>query len=147
VPPTSHPRLALSRLAQSLLISQLQPDNNSGPSIDQIIRISSQNRDALVQILHEGHPIRAIATAELGQLLCVDEPPASSDNDAVDWAPRGYTRLALAKDILLRARSEVEIGFGSEGSQLSDTIRESLVNITREMDVFKSGVRNVAATS
>lgn len=140
MPPPSHPRLALSRLAQSLLISQMNSDG--GPSVDKIIQISAQNRDAIGEILPEGHPIRAVAVTELGKLLCSDEPPISSEDPAEHWPPRGYARLALAKEILVQAKKEIEIGFGSDGSELGDTVRELLVGITKEMSVFKRGVQN-----
>ncbi|KAF8309730.1 SET domain-containing protein [Clavulina sp. PMI_390] len=90
--PSSDPLLALTRLHLSLLIDALsQVSSHPAKSID-----DQHERDAAVDlacrfaarcvtgvsgILTKGHPIRGIALAELGKLLCIDvSPEGSLDN-------------------------------------------------------------------
>jgi hypothetical protein len=144
-PPSSHPRLALMRLKHSLLISEM---GSGTVSVDEIIRNAAEIVAGLLELLVKGHPIRGIAIAELGKLLCVDEPASTREtNEKVIFPPHGYQRLALAKDTLIRAMDEVEIGFGPGGGDLGDAIRSLLENTDREMAVFRKGVENLQATA
>jgi hypothetical protein len=143
-PQSAHPRLALSRLQQSLLISELKPQDGQ---IDEIIRVSAQIVTGLIDILPVGHPIRGVALAELGKLLCVDEPELSAEEQEKNkFPPRGYHRLVLAKDTLVRANNEVQIGFGPGGGDLGEEVHKILENTEREMAVYRKGVNNLRAS-
>lgn len=132
------------RLRQILLISELKPQDGK---IDDIIRVSAQIVAGLTDILPLGHPIRGGALAELGKLLCVDEPVLSEEEKSRnDFPPRGYHRLTLAQDTLIRANNEVQIGFGPGGGGLGDEIRAILENTEREMAVYRKGVTNLRAS-
>ncbi|KAG8805647.1 hypothetical protein FRC17_005408 [Serendipita sp. 399] len=146
-PPSSHPRLALMRVLQTLSIEAMNTKNSAAStSVDSVIRLSAQIVAALVDLLPHGHPIRGVAIATLGRLLCVDEPevPAnvSPEQQQQAFPPRGYQRLALAKSTLLRALDELNVGFGSGGGILGTEMRHTLEGVDREMSVFERGVRN-----
>jgi len=133
------------RLRHSLLILEMKPQDGQ---IDDIIRLSAQVVTGLVDLLPLGHPTRGVALAELGKLLCVDEPKASSEElEKTPFPPQGYNRLALAKDTLIRAHGEVQIGFGPGGGDLGDEIHKILENIEREMAVYRKGVNNLRASA
>jgi hypothetical protein len=133
------------RLQQSLMISELKPQDGQ---IDEIIRVSAQIVTGLVDILPVGHPIRAGALAELGKLLCVDEPELSAEQQEKNkFPPRGYHRLVLARDTLIRANNEVQIGFGPGGGDLGEEVHKILENTEREMAVYRKGVNNLRGAS
>ncbi|PVG02272.1 SET domain-containing protein [Serendipita vermifera] len=141
VPPASHPLLSLMRLRQSLLISEMESDGNL---VDETIRVSAQIVAALVELLPMGHPVRGVAIAELGKLLRVDEPSAKPEGDE-SFPPRGYQRLVLARDTLLRAKNELDVGFGMGGGMLGDGVRNLLDNTDRELAVYRKGVKGAQA--
>jgi hypothetical protein len=141
-PPSSHPLLSLMRLRQSLLISEMESDNGM---VDEAIRVSAQIVAALVELLPTGHPVRGVAIAELGKLLCVDEPPLKPEANET-FPPRGYQRLVLARDTLLRAKNELDIGFGMGGGMLGDGVRNLLENTDRELAVYRKGVKGAQAS-
>jgi hypothetical protein len=174
--PASHPLLALMRLYQSHLIDQISmptanlDSNAPAPStqilfdaqerLDKAVRVAAQASAGLDAVLCEGHPVRAIALAELGKLLAVDEPalptsamrpPASSDpgdqtglGTVGSFPPHGPARLRLAHDTLQRALKELRIGFGSEneGGEVGKDVREQIVGLEKEMGVWRQGVRD-----
>ncbi|KAF5362827.1 hypothetical protein D9757_012175 [Collybiopsis confluens] len=147
--PSSHPLLGLSRLHQSLLTASF-PSPPTQDHLDETIRTATKNVAGLGAILHEGHPVLAIAVAELGKLLAVDEPsPRANPNVGppaqMMYPPSGFPRLKLAYETLLRARKMLLIGFGvvNEGGEVGKGIREMIVGLEKEMDVFSQGVRNV----
>ncbi|KAG8821417.1 hypothetical protein FRC19_007822 [Serendipita sp. 401] len=145
-PPTSHPRLALMRLLQTLSIESMSmstKESDTSTSVDDVIRLSAQVVAALMDLLSRGHPIRGLAIATLGRLLCVDEPELPSGASIEQpFPPRGYQRLVLAKSTLLRAVEELEIGFGPGGGTLGTETRQMLENADRELAIFERGVRN-----
>ena len=133
------------RLRESLLISELKPKDGK---IDNIIRVSAQIVAGITELLPLGHPIRGVALAELGKLLCVDEPVLSAEEQTQNsFPPRGYHRLVLAKETLIRANNEVQIGFGAGGGDLGDEIRTILENTEREMAVYRKGVTNLRTSA
>ncbi|KAG6811186.1 hypothetical protein H0H92_008626 [Tricholoma furcatifolium] len=148
LPASSHPLLALSRLHQSLLIDLL-PTPLTQESLDDAIRATMRASTGLTATLPCGHPVRGIALAELGKLLAVDEPSprqaASAAEAALLYPPSGPPRLKLALETMLRARSELLIGFGAwnEGGQVGKEVRERIVVLEKEMAVWTQGVRNV----
>lgn len=195
--PAAHPLLALSRLDTSLLITNLQsavedmrspevqpphPESLQGVSrtpgevqeaLDEAIRAATRSWTGLSQLLPEGHPVRGVALAELGKLLCVDEP-YPKDLEAQDGAgrplsatplpslvaaiqspkslypPSGPARLKLAYETLMCARSELMVGFGggnNEGGELGKTVRGMMVDVEKELSIWKEGIRNTIKDS
>ena len=148
ITPSCHPLLALMRLHQSLLISSFQSDITQD-NLDETIRTMAKSESGLSRILREGHPIRGVALAELGKILAVDEPAPRNDTHAVaspaPFPPSGPPRLKLAYQTLVRARSELLIGFGkaSDGGQVGQEIRQMIVSLEKEIGIWSQGVRNV----
>ncbi|KAF8157108.1 hypothetical protein B0H34DRAFT_849014 [Crassisporium funariophilum] len=134
-------------------------------SLDEAIRAATRSCTGLSQILVEGHPMRGIALAELGKLLSVDEPnpthldPNRADRTATSppsalalnmtapaYPPSGPQRLKLAYETLVRARKELMIGFGggnNEGGEVGQNVRKLVVELDKELSVWKTGVKNV----
>ncbi|KAF8579649.1 SET domain-containing protein [Ramaria rubella] len=146
--PSSHPLLALLRLQQSLLITSFSTSTTfDGTFLNDTIRTTARAVSGLTAILDEGHPVRAVALAELGKLLAVDEPashdlpPASQSNI---FPPSGVGRLRLAIETLKRALQELIIGFGDNtgGGEVGYELREMLISLEREMGVWNRGVKN-----
>ena len=134
--------------------------------MDEAIRSATRSNTGLGQILTEGHPIRGVALAELGKLLSVDEPhpthlvspqsgatlaPLSSSSSLnmmlpPTYPPSGPQRLKLAYETLKKARSELMIGFGggsNEGGEVGQNVRRQVVELEKELGVWKTGLRNV----
>jgi hypothetical protein len=135
--------------------------------LDEAIRSATRSNTGLGQILTEGHPIRGVALAELGKLLSVDEPhpthlvspqsgattsaPLSSSSSSnmilpPAYPPSGPQRLKLAYETLKKGRSELMIGFGggnNEGGELGQNVRRQVVELEKELGVWKTGLRNV----
>ena len=91
--------------------------------------------------------MRAVALAELGKLLAVDEPspPGMSDvAEAGRFPPSGPARLKLAYEALVRAHEEVLVGFGKAdgGGQLGRELRDAIVRLEKELGVWTTGIRN-----
>jgi len=148
--PSSHPLLALTRLHQSLLLAAF-PSDLTQDALDGLIRASSASMTGLSVVLPPGHPTRALALAELGKLLAVDEPAprpaatATTAATAVAFPPSGAARLRLACETLIRARDELLISFGerNEGGEVGREVREMVVRVERELAAWDQGVRNV----
>lgn len=141
--------------------SQIGSSKRSTPqdfqgALDETIRAATRSYTGLSQILAPGHPVRGVALTELGKLLAVDEPcpENSSSSKAVDtpslpkapeYPPSGPQRLKVAYDTLMRARNEIAIGFGAgtnEDSEVGTGVRKMLVDLEKEMAVWKDGVNN-----
>jgi hypothetical protein len=131
---TSQPLLALLRLHQSLLIDAIATDPTL---LDAAIRTNAEVVAALTDLLPYGHPVRAVSIAELGRLLCVDEPATIDPEQGDTFPPRGIHRLKLAKDTLERAMAELGIGFGEGGGDVRRRVREDLGNIQKEIKLFE----------
>ena len=146
--PSSHPLLALTRLHQSLLLATFPP-NLTQDALDGLIRASSASVTGLTAVFPPGHPTRALALAELGKLLAVDEPaPRAAGTGAAGapvFPPSGPARLRLACETLIRARDELLISFGKRngGGEVGREIREMVVRVERELAAWNQGVRNV----
>ncbi|KAI0319151.1 SET domain-containing protein [Amylostereum chailletii] len=144
--PTAHPRLALSRLHQSLLLSSFPTPLNQD-ALDALVRATAATTNALSALLCPGHPIRALARAELGKLLAVDEPaPRDKQNETGNvYPPSGAPRLRLAYESLVQARAELLVGFGvrNEGGEVGREVREMVVRVERELAAWSQGVKNV----
>jgi len=131
-------------LHKSLLLSSFSADT-SQELLDDTIRTAAKHCVGLSAILRDGHPVRAVALAELGKLLAVDEPsPAPSLPADVTFPPSGPHRLKAAYETLVRARTELMIGCGgdNDGGELGRNIRETLVSLEKELGVWTRGIHN-----
>ncbi|KAJ7735374.1 hypothetical protein DFH07DRAFT_987339 [Mycena maculata] len=147
--PSSHPRLALTRLHTVLLIAALPVPPTQAPLDEAVVAAANANA-GLGGVLPFGHPVRALAVAELGKLLAVDEPsPApgpETDGERAQargrYPPSGAMRLRLALETLVQARAELHVGFGAvnEGGMVGRTVREDIVRLERELGVWKKGI-------
>jgi len=142
--PSCHPLLALTGLHKALLLSSFSA-NISQELLDETVRTAAKHYMGLSAILSDGHPVRAVALAELGKLLAVDEPSATTSPTVnVAFPPSGPPRLKAAYETLVRARNELMIGFGrdNDGGELGRNIRETLVSLEKELGVWTQGIRN-----
>lgn len=114
-------------------------------ALDSLILATSSTVAGLSTILTPGHPIRALAIAELGKLLAVDEPSPTPDANNRKFPPSGPARLKAAYDTLVRAKSELTVGFGAknDGGEVGREVREMVVRIEKELQVWKQGIKNV----
>ena len=125
-------------------------------TLDDAIRAATRANTGLNQVLAYGHPVRGVSLAELGKLLTVDEPaPKDVENGDVDsmplppvnsplHPPSGPNRLRFAQQTLVQARTELMIGFGgkNEGGQVGKEVRKQLVDVEKELGVWREGIRN-----
>ncbi|KAG2035155.1 hypothetical protein BDR03DRAFT_868689 [Suillus americanus] len=142
--PSCHPLLALIGLHKSFLLSSLSADI-AQELLDETIRTAAKHYMGLSAILRDGHPVRAVALAELGKLLAVDEPhPVMSPPTNIAFPPSGPPRLKAAYETLVRARHELIIGFGrnNDGGELGRNIRETVVSLEKELGVWTQGIHN-----
>lgn len=142
-------------------------------ALDEAIRAATRSWAGLSQLLPEGHPVRGVALAELGKLLCVDEPypkdleaqngtertapatPLPSLVAAIQspkslYPPSGPARLQLAYETLMCARSELMVGFGgrkNEGGELGKVVRGMMVGVEKELNIWKAGIKNTIKDS
>ena len=146
--PSTHPVLAISRLHQSLLISFL-PAPPTKDALDTAIRVSAASAAGLSNILSSEHPVTAVALAELGKLLAVDEPTPDATNQtqgSSTFPPSGTARLRLAEETLRRAYDAATIGFGRDGGGgvVGRDIRTLLASVEKELNVWGNGLRDIA---
>jgi hypothetical protein len=144
--PSSHPLLALTRLHQSLLVASLS-QNITQDILDELIQTAAKSLAGLLDILHEGHPVRGVALAELAKLLAVDEPEPleeSSPFAGARFPPSGPARLKLGYETFIKARNELLIGFGldNEGGQVGREVRERIVLLEKELGIWGQAVRS-----
>jgi hypothetical protein len=142
--PSTHPRLALGRLHQALLLATL-PAELTQDALDDVVRATAASAAALDAVLRPGHPVRALARAEVGKLLAVDEPAPDLARPADAVPPSGPARLRVAYDALVQARRELLVGFGrrNDGGEVGREVREMVVRIERELEVWKGRMRDV----
>ena len=128
--------------------------------LDEAIQVATLAFTGLSQILPEGHPARGVALAELGKLLCVDEPmPKDAELMGMRaetprpgfpfpfaaYPPSEPERLKLAYDTLVLAFGELKVGFGSgknEGGEVGRNVRKVAADVEKELSVWKGGIRN-----
>ncbi|KAF7313995.1 hypothetical protein HMN09_00558000 [Mycena chlorophos] len=161
LPPAAHPLLALRRLHLAMLIEDVSgsvsADDPSSPLaqktqtqtqlLDEAIITATQICKGLDAVLPYAHPVRGLARAEAGKLLAVDEPaPAptltltntnttSTSTAPPHSPPTGPARLKLARDTLLHAHTELQLGFGkaNAGGEVGRAVREDVVGLEREL--------------
>jgi len=118
--------------------------------LDEAIQVATLAFTGLSQILPEGHPARGVALAELGKLLCVDEPmPKDAELMGMRaetprpgfpfpfaaYPPSEPERLKLAYDTLVLALGELKVGIGSgenEGSEVGRNVRKLAADVENE---------------
>ena len=142
--PSSHPLLAMTRLHLEILIACL-PTSIDQALLDEAIQTAAKYVAGLSDILPYGHPVRAVASAELGKLLAVDEPAPLEQNTTGHFPPSGPARLKLAYETLLRAHNELLIGFGrgTQGGRVGMEVRNIIVRLEKELGIWTEGIRNV----
>ncbi|KDQ11009.1 hypothetical protein BOTBODRAFT_469989 [Botryobasidium botryosum FD-172 SS1] len=160
-PASSHPLLALTRFRIPLLINELfslpQPtslaeQHQRDAHVDEVCRAAAQCVAGVREVFPEGHPVRGIAIAELGKLLCVEVSPVESSDGGSTSSfetgtilsglettrfPRGADRLRLAFDTLLRARHELGIGFGVGGGDVGRQVEGMIQGLERELSAWR----------
>lgn len=139
----------MTRLHQELLIAAL-PTSLSQETLDEVIRTAAKYSAGLQPVLPKGHPIRAIALAELGKLLAVDEPaPHDGRAQAATFPPSGPPRLKLAYESLVRAHEELLVGFGkaNAGGHVGKDVRDAIARLEKEIGVWTAGVGNALEDS
>ena len=166
--PSSHPLLALQRLYQAHLVSTLnlpssdmqytavaghsftQEQKDAQARLDGAIRASYAVVLGLKDVLRTGHPVRALAVAELGKLLAADEPAPTFGGESDSSLNNGLVvsgagRLRLALETLRQAHAELLIAFGisTGGGEVGKDIREMVVMLEKEMGIWTSGIGNV----
>jgi hypothetical protein len=123
-------------------------------TLDGTIRLATMSAQALDVLMAKGHPVRALAWAELGRLCAVDEfdyPLAQESTEKAvttavgssngDYPPHGPPRLKLAHATLVRALEELRIGFGSDGGESGKEVREAIVRLEEEMGIWRAGMK------
>ncbi|KAF8659459.1 hypothetical protein AX14_007567 [Amanita brunnescens Koide BX004] len=118
--------------------------------LDDAIRAALRTSTGLSTVLVAGHPLRGLALAELGKLLSVDErvprymagSNGKGDHQKGGYPPSGPARLRLARETLVRARSELMVGFGgaNEGGEVGKEVREWLIRAEKELQVWMQNV-------
>lgn len=134
--------------------SSLDEQRNRDELVDNTCRIGARCVAGISGVLPYGHPVRGVALAELGKLLCVDigSETAGSTNSTVAGAsdsaddmnddvplPQGIARLQLAAQVLVQARDELKIGFGKErgGGDVGTMVEKLVHDLEREASVWK----------
>lgn len=147
LPPSSHPLLALYRLQQGLLISTFSDSEKlTKELLDETICSAAKAAAGLDIVLCPGHPVRALALAELGKLLAVDEPPSTNSSPSTTtFPPSGPARLQLAIQALQQAYAELLIAFGKGpqdggGGAVGHEVRELLVNLEKELGIWNKRI-------
>lgn len=142
-PPSAHPLLALLRLRQGLLIASLA-QNTSQAQLDEAISVSTASISGLLHVLLPGHPVRAIALAELGKLLAVDVPVDEAKSKPDTQHPRGVLRLQRSLQTLQQAYGELCNAFGNAngGGEVGKSVHGMLVDLEKELSVWRSGIRD-----
>lgn len=156
---SSDPLLALNRLQLALLIdglssmmtkeaTSIDEQRERDSAVDIACRFGARCVAGVSAILPHAHPIRGIALAELGKLLCVDVDSSASQsqiyevgNDETEGSteaplPRGAVRLQLAAQVLVRAREELIIGFGRGGGDVGKEVDAMIRDLERESNVW-----------
>lgn len=143
---------------------QAPSNQDAQQALDDAIRSATRANTGISQILTYGHPVRGVSLAELGKLLSVDEPsPKDIENGSEGgvnaplppptskaYPPSGPSRLRLALETLIRARAELLVGFGggaNEGGQVGREVREQIVRVEKELNVWRNGIRNAIQDS
>lgn len=125
--------------------------------IRELRHVSEDLCAAYLVLLPAGHPVRALALAQLGEVLSLYSPFPSTKSaitshlsDSLLTGREGGTEdpvalLARAVSTLRQAHAELRCAFGikSGGGREGRRIRERLVRLEKELEVWRDGVRNV----
>lgn len=127
--------------------TSLDEQRRRDSAVDEACRIGARCVTGVSGTLQHGHPIRGIALAELGKLLCVDVDSSTlqnqsselgDNNDSEVQLPRGAARLRLAAQVLIRAREELIVGFGRAygGGQVGNAVDIMIHDLERESHMW-----------
>ena len=141
--PSCHPLLALTRLHQELLVASFSRELTQD-TLDRTIQASTSYSTGVSTILTYGHPVRGAALAELGKLLAVDEITPMEPSTPDRYPPSGPRRLRLAYETLVKAHSELVIGFGNvnQGGSMGKEVRETVARLEKELGMWTQGIRD-----
>lgn len=137
LPTSSHPLLALLRLA-SLLLSRPNPTTPSALAYSnrqQAIQFQSQAHIGSLEAYPEGHPTRGVILAELGKLINAET--WTSESGAQVMVPsEGLPRMRLTRETMAKALVELRIGFGPKGGLVGVEMEGLVEGLVREMAAF-----------
>ncbi|KXN82768.1 Histone-lysine N-methyltransferase ASHR1 [Leucoagaricus sp. SymC.cos] len=173
--PSSHPLLALSRLHTTLLISnfrspfetkhlddairsatrtcnvlnQLLPYGHPirGVAVAELGKLLSVDESAPKHLV-EGNSSVTSPTPHTPSTSTTTPISTLPFTKAAPYPPSGPQRLKLAYETLLRARAELMVGFGggkNEGGQVGMEVRNLLVDVEKELGVWREGIRSAMA--
>lgn len=154
---TSYPLLPLLRHLSLLAMSSLSSTSSipTRQRVEDVTLLTYLSTNALLtqDLLPPGHPSRGLALAELGKILLLPLPPASSADDRsivpdelralvpearAKLALDGWLRLAWARDILTQAVRELRVGFGKNGGAVGGEVAGLLEGTEREIEALRS---------
>ena len=156
LPSTAHPHLDLLA-QQSSLLTHLAFDSDSrhngdggvsnGELLKELRHVSEELCAAYSVLLPAGHPVRALALTQFGEVLSVNSPtspPASTPSTGKDDPA---TLLARSVAVLKQAYTELRLAFGIEngGGRVGRRVRERLVGLEKELDVWREGIKSIRA--
>ncbi|KAK2465023.1 hypothetical protein APHAL10511_003099 [Amanita phalloides] len=142
------PQQAEESKANHLTSEEKKRAEEAQQKLDDAIRAALRTSTGVASVLVPGHPLRGLALAELGKLLCVDEPVPlylGTNKQRGVYPPSGPGRLRLGKECLIHSRSELMVGFGgaNEGGELGRQVREWLVGVEKELEAWTVGLQSV----
>jgi hypothetical protein len=139
LPVSSHPLLALLRLA-SLLLSRPDPGTPTAlahSNRQQAIQFLSQAHMGSLEAYPAGHPTRGVILAELGKLINAET--WTSESGAQVMVPsEGVPRMRLARETMTKALDELRVGFGPKGGLVGVEMEGLIEGLVREMAAFGS---------
>jgi len=114
--------------------------------LDETIRFAVASARAVEMLFPPGEPQRGTTWLEVGKLYSVDEfyDPTLGDPSSQPSTdpPHGLARLELAFNAFVHAREELQTVF-REGDDVIEEVRRSIISLSQEMHIWKTGVRNV----
>ena len=139
-------------MAKHTLSPDSTPFKPPKSDVDMVCAVAVRALSGIMVVFPDGHPVRGVALAELGKLLCVDvdeNAVQTKDSTSVDISihqggpkfPGGAPRLEMARDFLLQARAELRKGFGSEGGEVGLEVEDQIRNVEKEWMAWKKVVR------
>ena len=154
LPPTAHPHLDLLAQQSSLLTRlafDLPDGNDAGVGNEELLKelrhVSEELCSAYSVLLPPGHPVRALAFTQFGEVLSVNSPAHPTASTTMNGGDDPAALLARSVTVLKQAYTELRLAFGIEndGGRVGRRVRKRLVGLEKELDVWREGVRNIRA--